>query len=755
MKTIGMKRIFIFSMICCLCVGVLYGNFVKQAYSQETLKITVDQFEFRDEPKAIEETLLGTLRIGTPVEWTGKTSGRWFEVKHPNGQVGWVHASGLSTPKTRVAPTPKPQKTTSRAVKKPTNQVAKLQATIDDLQKTSEFYKAQLDEKERQLSDLRKTKNELEEKMADTADMLKDSKHMETVEISKLESEIKDLKQVLEEKENLILTRKYEATQLNTQIDKPPLEDPSRDRFFLYAISVPLNIFALLLLVFMGIRRTRHKRQDEAQIESAIRQRHEEEISAEPALPKVASQQANQASSGPDESVRVHDARPGVEESEIVMDSSSSEDERLPVEEATGGDEEVVIDLADVLPIEHTGGYVTEAADIVAEEEAEQPEEISVEPLEPVEEIIDTSLVEPQLVHEEEAEAEIIEEGGEEIIEEIEEVEDELLLEEDVELLLEDELEVIPEEESELDKHLREEIEQTPEFSEDADLDELLEEGELEETLQEIGGEEVEEVPQKVEVGGETYEMLLASSTQIIELEEDEMLAEEEYVPERPKARAITGIQAQDAETEDTEAEQEYFAADLEEEQELEAEEMEGVQGESELSEDELMEELIGDNSYAEDMIGEIEIIEEMIEEGEELSEDELFEEIEVIEDVPEQFSEEEVPEDTAPLFLEPSPVLIEPEYEAEELLPEESVESVQEQVPSAEPTYDIELLDIADDKERILGILSKIQGLTKSPEKLVESTPCVILRGANESDAKNFEILMKKLGSHVRLIPK
>ena len=87
--------------------------YIEQTYGQETLKITQDQFEFRDEPRVAEETLLGTLRLGTSVVWTGKTSGSWFEVKAPNGQIGWVHESGLSRPTTRPQPAA-PQ--TSRSV---------------------------------------------------------------------------------------------------------------------------------------------------------------------------------------------------------------------------------------------------------------------------------------------------------------------------------------------------------------------------------------------------------------------------------------------------------------------------------------------------------------------------------------------------------------------------------------------------------------------------------------------------------------
>ena len=71
------------------------------------------------------------------------------------------------------------------------------------------------------------------------------------------------------------------------------------------------------------------------------------------------------------------------------------------------------------------------------------------------------------------------------------------------------------------------------------------------------------------------------------------------------------------------------------------------------------------------------------------------------------------------------------------------------------EAKYDIELLDVGPNKDHIIHILSKINGLTNPPQELVGTVPCIIARGANESDAKNFQVLMKKFGSNVRLIQK
>jgi hypothetical protein len=107
------------------------------------------------------------------------------------------------------------------------------------------------------------------------------------------------------------------------------------------------------------------------------------------------------------------------------------------------------------------------------------------------------------------------------------------------------------------------------------------------------------------------------------------------------------------------------------------------------------------------------------------------------------------------PSFLEPTPILIEPEYEPEErLLEQETVDAASDE-RSKEPRYDIELVDAGKNSRHIIHILSKVEGLTRAPQELVEHTPCIIAYGARETDAKNFQVVMQKIRVRVRLIPK
>ena len=92
--------------------------------------------------------------------------------------------------------------------------------------------------------------------------------------------------------------------------------------------------------------------------------------------------------------------------------------------------------------------------------------------------------------------------------------------------------------------------------------------------------------------------------------------------------------------------------------------------------------------------------------------------------------------------FAEPSPQLIEPEHETE---------SAETDRHSGKCT--IELVQVGKNREHILHILSKIQGLAKSPEELIASTPCTLARGAEKQDAQNFQMLMQKFGAEVRVI--
>ena len=163
-----------------LCIFVSLFGFcvVATAFGEETLKITQDQFEFRAEPGADDENILGTLRLNTPVIWTGKASGQWLEVRAPNGEVGWVHQSGVTRPQSLPKPTPKPEKTPKAATPKPAGSRSvtppKPPAKASKAAKTTAQDQALLEEKDRRIAELSKDLDALEGKLADTAQMLDD-----------------------------------------------------------------------------------------------------------------------------------------------------------------------------------------------------------------------------------------------------------------------------------------------------------------------------------------------------------------------------------------------------------------------------------------------------------------------------------------------------------------------------------------------------------------------------------------------------
>jgi hypothetical protein len=156
-----------------------------------------------------------------------------------------------------------------------------------------------------------------------------------------------------------------------------------------------------------------------------------------------------------------------------------------------------------------------------------------------------------------------------------------------------------------------------------------------------------------------------------------------------------------------------------------------------------------------------IDLVDEEIEElGDDLEDD--IEELEVIEEVEDAIFEaegESVFESAAveqPDFLEPSPVLIEPEYEPEEITVSSAGRpraSFSGKPSPKEATYEIELVQVGSNPDRVIEFLSKVKGLPKSPAELIQRVPTIITRDAKETDAKNFQLLMRKLGAEVRLI--
>jgi hypothetical protein len=149
-------------------------------------------------------------------------------------------------------------------------------------------------------------------------------------------------------------------------------------------------------------------------------------------------------------------------------------------------------------------------------------------------------------------------------------------------------------------------------------------------------------------------------------------------------------------------------------------------------------------------------IQERLAEEIEEFEEIEVIEEIEEIEELEFEPDEEAAFESATPEhadFLEPSPILIEPEYEPADVAPPSSAKGAPSASNGAGTTYEIELVQVGENTERIIEFLSKVKGLPASPDKIVQAVPTIITKDAKETDAKNFQILMQKLGAKVRLI--
>ena len=759
-----MKKVGMFIVVVCMLTGIFWGHLDIRVFAAETLKITRDQFEFRDEPRVADETLLGTLRIGTPVEWTGETSGGWFRVTAPNGQTGWVHESGLSKPTTRVQPTPKPASQTSRTISAPaSSSQPQLQATVRELQQRNKQYQATLEEKNKRIAQLTEDIEELEAKLTDVAQMIDDQEQLykvDQIKTTELQNELAALQETIKQKDEELLATELERNNLTNKIIELQTQtstETGQERFWLYAISLPLNLIGLFVLGFWGIRHIRQKKSEEALLEASIRERQESEVvQKEPEEPEEEEIIIPPVPSAQKEAAKEHLLESDLEELDVVMAASSGAESVSEPEESTETeealvDEDVVIDLADVLPTNEESSL---KATIQGKEEIEiLTDDLEVEELAGItsEEIVEMETAEelqhidetPVIQEPEEQEAiEIFPEEAESIATGQEEFDHIVVIEnhktqeelhEDIEQ--EPAPEIEPEEIEKIpDDDMEALLENTPEMLQDTSIEELLEEGELEEeelsTAEESENLPEPEVAEEVEIEGERFEMLLERNTQIIEPEEEEAFEETLYYQE-------TDIEEE--EIPQSTLKEEVYARKIGDLEKVTTFDDIAVSSAPEESFEAVDEELkVSFEPEKEDTISDEETVKTVSEEQE---------------------TEEEMLLDSLPSFLEPTPVLIEPEYEPEESSfvltgqgPETETSAAE---PSKEPRYDIELVDAGKSPEHIIHILSKIEGLTKSPRELVEQTPCIIARGAKETDAKNFQVVMKKFGSDVRLIKK
>ncbi len=756
--------------------------------SQETLTITRDQFEFRDAPQVGEDTLIGTLRLGTPVEWTGKTSGHWFEIKAPNGQTGWVHGSGLSRPTTRIEPTRAPTPKPSRAATSRSTTSAPGNASLKKLKKANEQYKAQLQEKDRRITELSDELGALEGKLTDVAQMVDDHKQLlklEEIKGTEAQNEIAALQETLKQKDEDALAQKVEMTKLQNQLK----DFQSRQNGFsweriLLIISLLFNLLALLLLLDLFKTRRRFKTHLEHDAT------HGDTLQPIRANAPAENQQQETIAAPPDVvPIQIsHETDPHLDELDVIMDASEKDSapHTPPEETSSYVEEDVVIDLEDVLPATQEIPEPSPSVEIekpdktISPEESEQQELDDViiveEPIQQLEaseqlqddlpkpptaaatapllisspakpepsrsddEIVQTIVEEAELAVElEPEEAEIpaelqVEETAEpeqyilseepETAIELEPEKPDLSTETSLGEMVEREPEALEESES-----METLLKDTPELDQQATLDEILDDGDLED----LETTPTEEAYQAIKVGGDTFEVLPKRNTQLIE-SEDEL--------------------PNDALSEMSKITSENLAGDDDEEvfmmnpgiiEDVESVEEAAFPGEAfESDVDQAVRNFEPGTDIASTPI-EMDIPETSQNEDL-LKEKELGAEIIQKEDLDEETSRTKR---TAPSLFEPSPIVIEPENVPEEQLETPELEPQQ----STEPKYDIELVKVGKNPDYILHILSKIEGLTKSPQALVENAPCIIAKGAGRTDAENFQLVMKKFGSDVRLI--
>lgn len=720
--------------VICLCIG---GFIVVPIYGAEQLTITQDQIEFRSEPRTEDETIIGTLRVGTRVEWTGNTSGSWFEVHAPNGTVGWVHKSGLSAPKTISKPEPTPRPATpkpaqSRAVSAPSAD-SSLEKKLNELEKTTAQYKALLDEKDRRVSELTKDIETLEQKLVESEQEImatKQRREKEQVELTESQRRLEELNATLQQKEKELLAGKIELTQLQGKVQK--------GRPVLTWVSYGLNALLVILVGVLGLLYVRVKKPEKpATYMDMANDLNDQDIppatSVRPSVirpqqtPPVLITTAKPVSQPqviePEEVViELDDVLAPV--SQLLHESPETQKDVEAIEEI----EEIVVvpevnDIEEVDTIEEIadGEMVEEIENVEPVEEIDIVEDVEeIEVPEIVEEVEEVEIVEaPEIIEEVEAiEAQEIIEGGAEVEvietpEIIEEVED-IAAVEDVEEIMEVEdliEEVGSVEPSELEVDLLpEDIEEVPDTIHDEveELEAHLDEGRIHAAG--TYGKSASDQPstEEVDVGGEKFEMIIDHGTQIIEADEDI------YIDD--------GVE--------------------------DIEEIEEIQAVIEPSEDEEVEEIL-------DEPAEIETIENPVEQEIELVE--AVEEIEELTTDEPGFETEQEPlfEPIAtPRLLEPSPILIEPEYEPAEV--KRSPRTASAKAPSEDgPKYDIELVQVGNNQPQIIELLSKIKGLLNTPQELVSTLPSMIARGARESDAKNFQVVMQRLGAEIRLIKK
>ena len=81
----------------CICVFLLVAGFL----FAQTLTIKVKETRIRSKPKFYAQSIYRAQR-GDQLEKVSESKG-WYEVKTPDGEVGWVHSSAVETKKLELS----------------------------------------------------------------------------------------------------------------------------------------------------------------------------------------------------------------------------------------------------------------------------------------------------------------------------------------------------------------------------------------------------------------------------------------------------------------------------------------------------------------------------------------------------------------------------------------------------------------------------------------------------------------------------
>ena len=795
--------------VLCVVNGLLLSAVA--AHAAETLTVTRDHFEFRDSPKVAEETLIGTLRAGTEIEWTGTMSGDWFEVRGPGNQVGWIHKSGLSAPKTAPTSQQRPvaapaETSSSRSVPTRSPSTSTLQKQITELEKDNALYKALLDEKELRVTELSGDIEELEQKLLDTAQEASDTQQMrdmQQAQVTDLEAQVVELNAALEQKETELRKTNIELAKLQTQVNRAR----PQENLLVYGIYgvLGLLVFLLLWVAVWYLRRNASAHKAVAPSPDRQPEHLQPAISEQPEERKEQGEAAAPAPPLSTDNVYLDDEAEDLEDVEIELsdvlpvtdlDSPGSEETLEEVEDieiVAENDLDIIDDLDALDQIDAVAGDIDVIEEIEGIEEDDVIEDLEiVEDIDVIENI--ATVEEIDTIEAADILGDIGDIGDIDDIDDIDDVDElEILDAPDAAGSNSETLENVffnaPE-----DVSIYEELEERDEYLDIFDEEETGNDSNVEyDSIDEYEAEPMEGAAdaqaageESVDIGGETYEMLVEQSTQIIETDDDL----EEEVLMAPKAFE----DVPDAEPEDlpTLKEEIEDLSDLLEAREMELEEIHGYDDDyddyndhddhddhddaddvidEEL--DDLMADLddgqvqgveIEDNEELEvvEVVEELEELEvvEAIDELDDFDEIDMIEEIEEIDNDIFEAEGEAVFESATteyPDLLEPSPLLIEPENEPAVMLSESAEENdtvtAADESADTGPIYEIELVRVGNNTEQIIEFLSKVKGLPKPPEELVRTVPTIITSDAKETDAQNFQILMQKLGATVRVV--